>query len=472
MTIEETPFIHCIETPLGNYVFDVNTNRLISLVDVDLYSAIKNMEVNCEPPSPKYERAINDLKNKGFLSSHRPKEMRHGMIDILKLEFDNNIEQMTLQLTQACNFRCSYCSYAPRDYTYQRQHSAKHMTWNTAKAAVDFFLEHSKEQKEPTIAFYGGEPLLEFRFMKQIVEYAEDVFEGKSLKYIFTTNGSLLTRDVIEYFIKRDVSIMISLDGPANIHDASRKLSKNGQGTFEIIAHNLKYIKINYPDFYKRLLFNVVIDSRYGCKSTYEYFKNSDLFKDNTLQSTLIDDTFSMEKTILSERYLIESREENVKCYLSLINKYPKKHVSKIAYKSIYGSLQKLENNFKNIHIYDSMSHGGPCLVAQKRLFINADGDFYPCERVSETSSVMKIGNIYDGFDYERAENLLNIASLIPEKCKNCWAIAHCTICAKSCDNHGELSGELKMSQCKNVYRGVEHQFRQYIFRDELCKLR
>ncbi len=133
----ETPFIHCIETPLGHYVFDVNTNRFLSMEEPGLYQTIQGME-NGREPSPAYTKEIDSLKKRGFLSSRRPTTLEHGMTYILQDQLQNNIEQITLQLTQQCNFRCAYCVYAPKDFHYQREHSSKRMTWETAKAAVDF----------------------------------------------------------------------------------------------------------------------------------------------------------------------------------------------------------------------------------------------------------------------------------------------------------------------------------------------
>ena len=107
-------------------------------------------------------------------------------------------------------------------------------------------------------------------------------------------------------------------------------------------------------------------------------------------------------------------------------------------------------------------------MPGQRRLFVNVDGDLFPCERVNETSPVMRIGTIEGGFDYEAANRLLNIVALTPKQCQNCWAIAHCTTCAKYCDNNGELSPELKLEHCQNILLDVNDKFRQYLLEHEL----
>ncbi len=71
-----------------------------------------------------------------------------------------------------------------------------------------------------------------------------------------------------------------------------------------------------------------------------------------------------------------------------------------------------------------------PCVPGKHRFFVNAEGYFYPCERVNELSPVMQIGNLETGFELEKVENLLNIGKLTDEECRKCWAFRFCTICA------------------------------------------
>ena len=228
MNIDELPFIHCIQTPLGNYVFDVNTNQFISISDSDFYREIGLYEKGLTNLQERYSNQIAALKNKGFLSSRRPINMYHSLTHTLEYQLNNNIQQIILQLTQSCNFRCSYCTYSQNDFHFQREHSYKRMDWHTAKKAVDFFFEHSNDQMEPIIGFYGGEPLLEFNLLKQIVEYSEEVFDGKDIKFIMTTNGSLLSsEEIITFLNQHQFRIMVSLDGAAETHDRSSKFASS-----------------------------------------------------------------------------------------------------------------------------------------------------------------------------------------------------------------------------------------------------
>ena len=117
-------------------------------------------------------------------------------------------------------------------------------------------------------------------------------------------------------------------------------------------------------------------------------------------------------------------------------------------------------------------SPGGPCVPGGKRLLVDVDGNFFPCERVNEGSPIMKIGNLYDGLYLEKCKELLNICQLNEEDCKNCWALRHCTVCARVCDNNGILSSELKKSICDSVRYDAESKLRLYLALHELSEKR
>lgn len=103
--------------------------------------------------------------------------------------------------------------------------------------------------------------MLEFELIKQIVEYAERVFVGKYLKFTMTTNCSLINDEITDFLYLHSFNILISLDGPKNLHDSKRIFAVNGCGTFDVIMEKLKLIKCKYPDYYKKnITFNTVVD--------------------------------------------------------------------------------------------------------------------------------------------------------------------------------------------------------------------
>lgn len=463
--MSERPFIQLLQTPLYKYAYDVNTNQIIRLSD-ELYEYFEKF--SSKEPSEKIKNQIDNLKSRGYLSSNHIKKIRHQETDRLKFHLDSNIAQITLQVTQQCNFRCSYCPYTTSEFDNQREHGSKVMSVELAKKAVDFYLNHSINQESAVIGFYGGEPLLIFNLMKEVVEYAEKRFAGKEILFTVTTNGSLFTKEILDFLIEHDFTIMVSLDGPPDIHNRSRKFAASGKGTFETIEKNFLYIKDNYLELLKKMLVNVVVDPRYSADGIHKLFSDNELFNKMNIQTTIIDDFFCIEKVVPDERYLIDENIYRFKALASYIRRYPKEKVSNVALSDIermmseYDSIKKNENGLN-----PEMAPGGPCIPGQKRLFIDVNGNLFPCERVSETSEAMKIGTIDQGFNYEKAEKLLNVGQLTEEKCKNCFAVLQCSVCGRVCDNNGVLSAELKSSNCKDVRARVIDNFKDYLFKKE-----
>lgn len=105
---------------------------------------------------------------------------------------------------------------------------------------------------------------------------------------------------------------------------------------------------------------------------------------------------------------------------------------------------------------------GGPCIPGLQRLFVNVDGDFYPCERINEESSMMKIGNIEQGFNFDMAKKILNIGQITASSCKKCWAFRFCTSCAVYSDEGDKLSSEKRLKRCNAIRNSVEKYFVEY----------
>ena len=175
-----------------------------------------------------------------------------------------SLSTLVLQVTQNCNLRCDYCAYSGK--YYNRVHSIKRMTLDIAQRAIDFFFSHTQDSRDVVIGFYGGEPLLEMALIKECVAYIKSAYWGKSVSYITTTNATLLTGEVVDFLVNNDVSVMVSFDGPKEIHDINRHF-ENGRGSFDLIMKNLMQIKERYPEFYAKIQTNTVLapEEDYSC---------------------------------------------------------------------------------------------------------------------------------------------------------------------------------------------------------------
>lgn len=459
------PFIKLFRTPRQYYFYDVNKNSLVC-ISPSIFSYL-NGEIefaDLEEADRNYYRLLSE---QGFLSSKHFKQLQYCEQDELKNLLSNCIEHITLQVTQACNLCCSYCPYADMGSTVQRHHTAKKMSWDTAKSAIDFLLDHSSNSKEIAISFYGGEPTIEFDIVEKAVLYAEELFIGKKLSFALTTNATLLTDHIMKFMAKHKMNILVSMDGPKSIHDKSRRFA-SGKGSFDIAYNNLKKL-VSYYDAneFLPISINMVIDPRNDFDEI-EALLEDPLFKRVMVSSTIIDDMMITKKNHASENFIEKMQYQEFLGLLANLHIIDGIEVSQLVspYISVVNeTYQRLKSGANELS--DIGTPGGPCVPGQHRLFVSTDGTLYPCERVSETSDAMKIGTLQNGFDYTKATALLNISQLTEEKCKNCWALLYCNLCARFADDNGTLTASTKNKYCGQSCDDAESRLRDCLLMKE-----
>lgn len=445
-----------IETPYSYYLYETNKNQVYKVKEKQIRKLSENEETK------------NSLKiSSGYISDNLPTTIEHPNTRKLPYLY-KGIKQIILQVTQNCNFNCNYCLYSQYGST-NRCHTNKTMSFEVAKKAVDFYLRNSTDNNKVVIGFYGGEPLLNLGLIRKIVSYSEQIFEGKTLDFVITTNGSLLTADIFKYLIDHNFQITISLDGPQDIHDRSRVFMHDGKGTFNTILTNLQNIYDCYPLYYNKIFFNVVVNPMYNLSSVVSFFDNHYFFKDNYVRLNTIDDSGLLEKHELSEEFVIEYRTYMFKYIMSMFGKYRHNNIPNCLKSILNMDYESIKSSFyPTPDLPSTATHGGPCIPGRTRLFIDVDGRFFPCERVSEKNTEFNIGNIIKGMDLAKCRNIINIAKLTEEKCKKCWAIRLCSICAKECDDNGHISKKFKETLCVSKKESAINKLRFFILLDEL----
>lgn len=466
--MNSSPFIHLVKTPYGYYVFDVNTNRIYKVKDT-VYSALDKIRQGKEAKIDHAAAAtIEKMRENGLLKKDRPKRMKHPATDYMEHYLNHKIEGITLQVTQECNFRCTYCPYT-QENEMNRRHKKNKMSFETAKKGIDFLQTHSRDAERVSVSFYGGEPLLEFDLIQYAVDYAQKSFAGKPLWLNMTTNCSLLNEEMLDFFEKVDMHITVSLDGPKDIHDNNRRFAANGCGTFDAVMKKLKLIERGYPNFLqKNVSFNVVLDPSKAFDCVNQMFMDYDVLKNSSLvQSGAIDDRFTDHANTYSEEYIKESGYDAFLILASQIGWIDRSKLSPATRQRAAG-MENLKKTFDKQSITEEMSHGGPCTVGARKLFMDVQGRFFPCERVSETSPEMLIGSVDAGFDMKQVDRLLNVGRLTETKCRNCWAINHCTICAGMIDDGHALSVAKNFQMCDEVKANIDYQIREHIAVQEI----
>lgn len=396
---------------------------------------------------------IKQLQQYGFCMDSALKKIEHASCATLDSCLQNQVKDLILQVTQSCNLRCEYCTYSGNYYT--RTHSIKKMPAETAFKAVDFMVKHSKEKKVVSIGFYGGEPLLAFDLIKQVIEYIEANYAGKNFKYTITTNGTLLTEEIIDYLVAKDFVLMISLDGPEEVHNRHRKFA-DGTGSFDKIRQNLTMVKKRHPDYFRQIKTNTVFAPGKNFEAIINFFNEDTIFSGLQPMFSVMSDMDAKGPVALDESFSLLYQKEHFKLLLYMLGELDRKLISEPFFKY----LEELGDTYKagitKIRLPEKSHPSGPCIAGVMKLFVDTDGDLYPCERVGE-SETAKIGSLETGYDREKVKKLTNVGSLSEEECMDCWAFRHCELCFGKCLDQGKLSKEKKISHCKSIQNNARN---------------
>ncbi|MCL2402229.1 MAG: thioether cross-link-forming SCIFF peptide maturase, partial [Oscillospiraceae bacterium] len=240
--------IHCYKLNGYNIVLDVASGAVHSVDDV-AFDVIRMYEA--EDPDTitahikqKYAPEITDGDVMGIIADIEALKLQGKLFAEDKFEpaasdsADIPLKALCLNVSHMCNMTCEYCFAGSGEYDGGGLMSAE-----TGRQAIDFLLEHSGTRTNLDIDFFGGEPLLNWDTVKTIVEYAREKEREsnnrKKFRFTLTTNGLLIDDDVIDFTSKEMHNVVLSLDGRAEINDATRKLS-NGDGSYDAVVPKLK----------------------------------------------------------------------------------------------------------------------------------------------------------------------------------------------------------------------------------------
>jgi uncharacterized protein len=347
-------------------------------------------------------------------------------IEKLEEDYITNFTDFTdfvLEITQKCNFRCSYCCYSG-DYVRNRTHENKTMSKDKILETLDFIGQHKHKEKTVAICFYGGEALLAQKEIKFFIEQAKELFH-ESFIYSISTNGYNLMPEIIDWICSVPyLSINISLDGNSNMHDVCRK-TIDGKNTYAQIIKNLKYFQSKYPEEY---------NSRISYVSTIpdlkSYITLSDIWKnDEFLKSKL---PVSVE--LVSKQRNSYSLKEKAALLYEALSRYQKQEIDILT-----NQLLNIVNAVKQRYMFDLESGNiklNNCFSSLNRCFIDVNGNIAPCQSVCES---FRIGNVITGFDYKKTnEYIQHYTNLRNNRCKKCWAFRICKICMLCIDSSEE----------------------------------
>ena len=326
-------------------------------------------------------------------------------------EFKNRqsvIKAMCLHVAHDCNLSCTYCFAGEGKY----HGCSALMSLEVGKRALDYLVEQSGTRHNLEVDFFGGEPLMNWDVVKELVAYGRELekHHDKNFRFTLTTNGILLNESMFDFINKEMSNVVLSLDGRREVNDRMRS-SRNGRGSYDLIV----------PKFKK------LADARgqkdYYIRGTYTHY-NTDFAKDILHIADLGFKEISLEPVVAPKESDYALREEDLPV---LLQQYDDLAVEMLR-------REKKGNGFTFFHYMIDLT-GGPCIVKRvsgcgvgtEYVAVSPEGDLYPCHQfVGEEN--FKLGNVFTGITNDGVRDQFRQCNIYAHKeCDDCFARFYCS---------------------------------------------
>lgn len=454
-------------TKRNNYYYDTGTGKVIVLDDDTSYIfrvlfdptlSAETFLISLTKVDPNAVKNLLQTIDAERLFQRPPllsmgKEIAAGVTDT-----EQKVEQIILEVTEQCNFRCKYCVYS-EDFSGNRDFGNRRMPTEIAFKAIDWALENSGAKL--AITFYGGEPLLNFKLMKAVIERSQAKRGNKEIVYSFTSNMSLMTREIATYLAQvPNLYIMASIDGPRTVHDAYRVYA-NDAPTFEDSIGGLRILADAYAGSHMPVNINAVLTPPFGFEKLEQvnaYFESLDWLP-ATCHVNITYPSYGTcpgldeyyDKITGNPKYALHGMcnplmiWQQRKAETDGLDAYKARN---IYYHSIFDDLVKINNRI--IVDEPTLRRGlnGCCVPGKKRLYVTATGEYKACERIGSSPS---IGNVDEGVDRELIvkKYVEEFAAQSKDICDKCWAYNLCRVCYAGVCNENGLDMGLKNEACR-----------------------
>ena len=332
------------------------------------------------------------------------------------------VKALCLHIAHDCNLACRYCFAEEGEYHGRRAL----MSFETGKKALDFLIANSGNRRNLEVDFFGGEPLMNWQVVKDLVAYGreQEKIHNKNFRFTLTTNGVLLNDEIMEFANKEMGNVVLSIDGRKEVHDHMRPFRK-GAGSYDLIV----------PKFQK--LADSRNQERYYIRGTFTR-NNLDFSNDILHYADLGFKQMSIEPVVGDESDPYAIREEDIPQIKEEYDKLAKIMIER----------EKEGKGFNFFHFMIDLE-GGPCVMKRmsgcgsgtEYLSVTPWGDLYPCHQfVGQEEFLM--GNVDDGIvKPEIADDFRSCSVYSKEKCKNCFAKFYCSggCMANSYNFHGTI---------------------------------
>ena len=361
---------------------------------------------------------ITELKDQGQLFTEDV--YKDAIIDFKKRK--TVVKALCLHIAHDCNLACKYCFAEEGEYHGGRAL----MSYEVGKKALDFLIANSGNRVNLEVDFFGGEPLMNFQVVKDLVAYGRSKEKefNKKFRFTLTTNGMLLTDEVMEFANKEMANVVLSIDGRKEVHDFMRP-TRNGQGSYDLII-----------DKFKKMA-EMRHQTNYYVRGTFTHY-NLDFSKDVLHLADMGFKQISAEPVVAPDDMDYAIREEDLPQLFEEYDNLAKEMVKR----------EKEGNGFNFFHFMIDLT-GGPCLYKRlsgcgsgtEYLAVTPWGDLYPCHQFVGMEQ-FKLGNVDTGIEKTDIVDEFKLCNVYAkDKCKDCFARFYCSggCAANSYNFHGNL---------------------------------
>ena len=334
------------------------------------------------------------------------------------------IKALCLHVAHTCNLNCEYCFASQGKYHGERAL----MSFEVGKRALDFLIENSGTRRNLEVDFFGGEPLMNWDVVKELVSYArvQEKIHNKNFRFTLTTNGMLIDDDVIEFSNREMSNVVLSLDGRKDVHDRLR-VDYMGRGSYDTIVPK-------FQEFVKRRG-----GKNYYMRGTFTH-KNVDFTNDIFHMADLGFTELSMEPVVCSPEDASALTQEDLPILYEQYELLAKEMIKR-----------KKEGRPFTFYHYMLDLKNGPCIYKRisgcgsgtEYMAVTPTGDLYPCHQfVGDTKYLL--GNIWDGVTNKEVQNEFKLCNAYARpECNDCWAKLYCSggCAANSYHASGKITG-------------------------------
>ena len=453
--------IHAYKNNGYNIVLDVNSGS-VHVVDDVVFDLVKIIEDKLKrtygtAAAPEGQTTVItgelDRLYKGVLaktdlaSKYSTEDIKEGIEEILELraaqvlftddvyegyveDFQNRetvVKALCLNVAHDCNLRCKYCFADEGEYHGRRAL----MSEEVGKAALDFLVKNSGGRKNLEVDFFGGEPLMNWKVVKKLVEYGRSIEKeyDKNFRFTLTTNGTLLNDEILKFVNKEMGNIVLSIDGRKEVNDSMRPRA-GGQGCYDDIVP--KYQKVAESRH----------QLRYFVRGTFTH-ANLDFSEDVKHLAELGFKQISVEPVVASPEDWYAFKDEDIPIICEEYDKLAKYYIEK----------HKEGKGFNFFHFNIDLE-GGPCVAKRlsgcgsgcEYLGVTPWGDLYPCHQfVGNEDFIM--GNVFDGITRPDIRDMFKKSNVYSRpECQKCFARYYCSGgCAANAYNfNGDINATYK----------------------------